>query len=510
MRHESNISRIARALVVASALSLPQFAVFAQSAAAHDERWRPWLGCWRPAGSMTPVRSVGETAPATAATMICVVPGSTATSVEVVNFAGGKITERTVLEPGAAIAKKVEECAGSETATWSKDGRRLMLRGTFKCPNGITRSESGVMSVDADGEWVQAQGVSLNGNASTYIAHFVDTGIALEAIADGAIVERPMMDSTGRRISPPRDGCTGSETVTPSPDGQRLSVRSDFTCATGLHRVASAEFARGRNGDWTRTDKTLVPFGSGWVRASAGAPVTTNDVLEVAKVVDANVAEAWLTDRGQTFELNGKELVRLADGGMPPRVIDMMVAMAHPETFALRRAGQATGDVAETSANRVDRGRAIMDRMCASDPVYCRSAIGLSWLYGADRYYGFDPYGYGYNYGYGLGYPYYRYGYGYGYGYPYGNYWGPGYYSGNGPVVVIQTTPSQPRGRAVFGQGYTRGGSSSSGSSSAGFSGSSGSSSSSGGSSSGSSSSGSSSSGSSAGAARTAKPRGGG
>lgn len=509
MRHILAISRITLAAVALAVLSAPLEAQSA-NASARDARWQPWLGCWKPVGSILPVVGVStETTPVAASTMICVVPGNTNTSVEVVNFSSGKITERTVIEPGQSIAKKVDECTGSETATWSADGHRLMLRGTFSCPSGIARTESGIMSIDADGQWVQAQSVKVNGNTNTFLAHFVDTGIALEAIADGAIVERPILDSLGRRLSPPREGCTGTEAVTPSTDGRSVSVRSDYTCAgSGLHRVAKAEFVRAPNGEWTRTDRVVVPFGTGWARAAAGAPVTTKDVLEVSKAVDVNVAEAWLTDRGQGFDLNGKQLVQLADAGMPSRVIDVIVAISHPETFQLRRADDASTRIASNGNSRERREAQMMDRMCASDPVYCRSTIGLSWMYGADRYYGWSPYGYGYGYGLSR----FGYGYGYGYGYPYGNYWGPGYYTGNGPVVVIQPSTPASRGRAVYGQGYTRGGSSSqsSGAAYSGSSGSGSSSSGSSGSSSSGSSGGSSSSGSSGGAARTAKPRGGG
>lgn len=468
--------------------------------AVHDERWQPWLGCWKPTGSITPTVSAGESVSAPAPTMICVVPGKTLTSVEIVNFSGGTITERAVIEPGQPTAKTVEDCTGSETAKWSADGRRLMLRGTFTCGRNVSRVETGVMSLDADGQWVQVQSIAANKNVATYVARFRDTGILLEGIANGAIVERPVLDPSGARLSPPRDGCTGSETVVPSADSSGVTVTSSFLCA-GLRRVANAEFVRGANGQWLRTNGSAVLFGTASVRAAAGAPVTTDDVLEVAKHVDPITAEAWMTDRGQTFQLTGKELVRLADAGMPSRVIDMMVAVSNPQTFTLRH---NDGTVETKSTPR----RGDMNAQgCSVTRDFCYGMTGMGWLYGADRYYGWSPYGYQF----GMGYPFSRYGYG---GYGYGGYWGPGYYNGNGPVVVVVNpgsgSSSQPRGRAVYGQGYTRdktieysaptstsGSGSSSGSSRG----------SSGGASTGAASG--SSSGGGAAPARTAKPRGG-
>lgn len=440
---------LATAAVVISTPAFPSaFTLGAQTpssvVAVHDARWQPWLGCWKPTGSMTPVVSAGESVSAPMATMICVVPGKTLTSVEIVNFAGGTITERTVIEPGQATAKTVDDCTGSETATWSADGRRVMLRGTFTCGRNVARVESGVMSLDADGQWVQVQSISANKNVSTYVARFRDTGILLEGILNGAIVERPVLDPAGNRLSPPRDGCTGSETVTPSSDTSRVTVTSSFTCS-GLRRVANAEFVRGAGGQWVRTNGSPVMFGTASVRAAAGAPVSTDDVLEVAKLVDPTTAEAWMTDRGQTFDLTGKELVRLADAGMPSRVIDMMVAVSNPQTFRLR---PNDGTIEANAPTR--RATNATAQSCSVTRDFCYGMTGMGWLYGADRYYGWSPYGYQY------GYPFSRYGYG---GYGYGGYWGPGYYNGNGPVVVVVnpgSSSSQPRGRAVYGQGYTR------------------------------------------------------
>ncbi len=474
--------------------------------AVHDDRWQPWLGCWSPAGSITPLQTVGaETTGAGTRSLLCVVPGETPTSVQVVNFSGGTIVDRTVIETGRAIAKRVDECSGTETATWSQDGRRLMLRGTFDCGRGVQRIESGLMSIDTNGEWVQTQSVSIGGNVNTFVAHFRDTGIALEGIENGAIVERPLLDETGKRISPPRDGCEGTDAVNLSPDGTRVTVRSSYTCAGGLKRVADAEFVRGANARWERVNGPQVPFATASVRAAAGAPVTTDDIMEVAKSVDKTVAEAWISDRGQQFYLTGKELVRLADGGMPSNMIDMLVAMSNPLTFTLRRTGtDGVADVDPTYASRDDR-RSVRSNGCGFIEDYCYGMLGLGWLYGADRYYGWNAYGLPFN----------RFGYGNGWGYGFGGgFWGPGYYNGGGPIVVIgpSTGNSGTRGRAVYGQGYTRDQSGSGSTSRAQrpitFSSPTSSSGSSGGSPSGSSSSGSSSGSSSSG--RTAKPRGGG
>lgn len=447
------------AIIVAaiSAVSISSSLVVAQTPsgtaltfASHDARWQPWLGCWRPMQNATaPIRlETSEIQQPVSEQLICVVPGAASGSVEIVNFSGGTVTDRTTVVPGQSIPKKIDGCSGSEVSTWSHDGHRLIMKGTFKCDGGVTREESGIMSINEDGQWVQAQGITINGNSSVYVAQFRESGIAVEGVIGDALMELPVLDANGDRISPPRAGCTGTESVIRSPDRTRVTVKSDYMCANGLHRVADAEMVRTGDGRWVRADGTTVPFGTVTSRAIAGAPVSLDDVLEVAKNVDVTVSEAWLTSRGQGFELNGKQLVQAADAGMPSRIIDMMVAMSHPEKFALRRQTTATDEERQVSS----RSRRAVADDCFVSNRYCYGIMGLNWLYGADRYYGWNSYGYNNGLYYGN-----RYGYNYGYGY-----WGPGYYTGNTPVIIVPAG-SEPRGKAVYGKGYTRGTGSSSG-----------------------------------------------
>jgi len=457
MRILPNIRHGARVAVFGLALLMPAVTPLALSAQApagiHDGRWQPWLGCWSPTGTLTPMQTVGvETIGSPTRSLLCVVPGPSPTSVEVVNFSGGTIVERTVVEPGRPTTKTVDECTGTETATWSRDGRRVLLSGRFTCGQGVTRVESGIMSIDPAGEWVQAQSVNVNGNINTFVAHFRESGIALEGIRDGAIVERPILDATGQRLSPPRDACTGSDDVSTSPDGTRMTVRSSYTCAGGLKRVADAEFVKTANGAWTRSGGPGVPFATASVRAAAGADIQTDDVLEVAKAVEPVVAEAWLSDRGQGFSLSGKELIRLADAGLSPRVLDVMVAVSNPRTFTFRRPGGEAMSATEPAFAENLRQAPDRSMGCGFVQSQCFGMMGLGWMYGADAYYGWGPFGA----------PFSRFGYGglggWGGGWGWGNgFWGPGYFSGPGPVVVIGNPgTTAPRGRAVFGQGYTR------------------------------------------------------
>ncbi len=400
-----------------------------------DPRFQPWMGCWAPSAQSTEA-GVGQTPKPPS--LACVVPSTTiAGSVDLVVFDSANVATRSsVALPGSRVAKSVDGCTGTETATWMPDDRRLLMHAELACGRGAKRLETGLMTMSSSGEWMQVQHLDVGGNAATSV-------MTLRFVADSL-------------------------------------------------------------GEWARLGASAAPSTSS-LRLAVGAPLLNSDVLAVAKRAPAALTEAWLTETRQQFSFNGKELVRLADGGMPPRVIDLMVAISNPETFAVRTPG---ADRSRPMANDVLTGGIASARLrdgCRHLDDFCygpggMGAWGLGWQYGMSP---FDAYSLRYGYG-GLYNP-----------YGFGN----GYYPGSTPVVIVDrraTDPSIPAivGRAVRGGGYTRassGGSSSPAPSVFGGSGSAGSSTSGSSGSSGSGSAGSGSSSSGGGdTGRTAKPRGSG
>jgi hypothetical protein len=348
---------------------------------------------------------------AVAGPTVCVVPAATGGAVEIVTVADGRIAGReTLAANGAQTRVDRENCSGWTSAEWSADGRRIYRHAEYSCPGGFGRKSTGMMAMSSNGSWIDVEGLAVGSQEAVRVLRY-----------------RPI----------------GSLAGIPTEIASQLQGNS-FTASTA--RMATA------------------------------ADVTTANVVEASKAVGPGVVEAWLAERGQGFalELDAETLIRLADSGVSPSVIDMMVALSYPERFAIN---PVSGSPRVRPDEPSNRGSDAYDR----DP----------WAYG----YGYPGYlGYGYGYGYG----------GYGYGaysrYGYGSYY-------NRPVIVVVDDDNdnpQPRGRMVNGRGYTSGGTSTGGPSSQ-PSGSSGSGSSSSG---GSSSAGSSGSGSSdSGSTRTAKPR---
>ena len=316
-------------------------------------------------------------------------------------------------------------------------------------------------------------------------------------VAHDTIAARDSIDVTGRDIARTKDDCTGVENAAWSPDGHRLYLTSDFTCPGNLKRTTSGLFTMSPRGDWVNVQgvtaggntavHTLHYTDAGvpstlpseisdvlhargialsTARSAAAAPLTSANVVEAAHKLDSVVVEAWIVDRGQSFNVDAKKIVALANAGVPGNVTDAMVAVTYPKAFAVNQPDEESGladiEQAQASSSSSANGYNTNDARVMMLPGYARynySPFGYSPY---DYYgYGYSPYGYspfGYSpYGYS---PYGAYspgalGYGGGYGGAYGGAYG-GWYSSR-PIIVLQGSGvSQPNGRVVKGHGYTR------------------------------------------------------
>jgi hypothetical protein len=266
------------------------------------------------------------------------------------------------------------------------------------------------------------------------------------------VVSSQKLDASSREEPINAKGCTGTQQARWSSDGRRVYLTSTATCG-GVQRTMTGILAVTPTGDWldiqgivagegenvrvARYHDAGVPSfvpteiasalaGRGVLnesaRIAAGAAVRASDVQEATAAVSAAVTEAWLLERKQAFALDARELVRLADAGVPARVTDAMVAVSNPEVFNVAHRS-LEGDADQVVGQRIR--------------VYMDPASPWDWGY-AGRYgygYGYSPFGY--NYGYS----------------PYGYSGGYGYY---GQPVIIVGNPQSPatHGRMVKGQGY--------------------------------------------------------
>jgi hypothetical protein len=278
----------------------------------------------------------------------------------------------------------------------------------------------------------------------TCVRPAAEGGVTLLTVADDGVIERRHLRADGVQRAVAQGECTGVERAELSRDGLRVFVDAELACAGEPARTtrglitmvderrwieAQAMDMRGRSVAWvTRYEPAprarIEAAGRGDIlammeargaliraaRLAATAPVTVDDIIEAHARTDSEVVRVWLAEQLTPMELDADGLRRLAAAGVSDEVIDVAVALAYPERFAVTR----------------EDPYAARDRRPRTRP-------------------GVYP-----------GYP----------GYPYPGYWGPGYgYWGWGswryhrPTVVVVAPRDGSRGiaRAVRGRGYTRG-----------------------------------------------------
>lgn len=353
---------------------------------------------------------------------VCIVPTSTSSAVDIATVENGKVVDRhRINADGVQHPSSKDGCTGWESAQWSVGERRVFVRSEYSCGGGLKQSASGVLAITGTGEWIDVQGISSGGNKGVRALRYAD-------VSETSAIPAELAD-----------------------------LLRDRTTATSTARV------------------------------SAAATLTVADIAEASQRLEAGVVEAWLVEFNSGADavpagLNAKTLVALADEGVPPAVIDVVVALAYPHVFSFNPATRE-GEFRTAEGGAMSRGTGRLpivgydayglptyasDSFMRSDCTaygssyyassygcspYCMGYYGVSSL--ACSRYGYSAYGSGYGYGNG----YYGSGYGYGYGF------GPGYgwYPGNQPIVVVQGpqptgVAPPPHGRAVNGHGYTQSG----------------------------------------------------
>jgi hypothetical protein len=351
------------------------------------------------------------------------------------------------------------------------------------------------------------------GEAGLLCFRLADGGVEMSNVFEGEVTppESLIADGVARPVN--AEGCSGTESVEFSEDRRRVFTASSFVCEGGETRTGSGVMSFISPTQWVDV-RSLDVDGEpvAWVQRYSAATLGSltdhdvedpaaglrdavrtrrllaardlfiDDVEEAAARIDPEAVKIWVATRGSEFDLNGSELVRLADSGLPEDVIDVMVAASFPERFALTPDGVPQDVVDRVSGDAYRGGARVGFRSYLWDPFY--APFGYSYRY--------SPFGY---YGYGGG----------GGGGYYGGYYG---YVPATVVVVPRDNDVRPSGgRIVNGQGYRRPSPSGGSGSSGGSTGAARSSGSGGGDSSGGSSGSSAGSSGSSGSTRTAVPR---
>ena len=285
-------------------------------------------------------------------------------------------------------------------------------------------------------------------------------GVRMLTIADGVIESASRVIADGQTRNVTQEGCSGLESARWSADGQRVFMRGELKCGNSIERTVTGIFAILNTREWIIVQSAassgsnathsiryaaVVPdrlpeevaqafsdnrLSRETARLAAIQQLDLDDIQEAVAHVEAGVVESWLTARGPQFDLTGKDLLRLADAGVPASVIDVLVAVSNPEHFAVRAAAP------EDMESRDQDRRIWPGTSCLDESYY--SYPRASW---------YQPFSYRRSYQYGCG-P-------IGYYNPWG-YNGLGWGYGGGTVIVVERPRAESRGKVTKG-GYSSG-----------------------------------------------------
>jgi hypothetical protein len=201
--------------------------------------------------------------------------------------------------------------------------------------------------------------------------------------------------------------CRGTEQTEWSANGQRLFARAEVTCADGTMRTISGLAMITADGEWldirsvrlgeipsTRVSRyrRAAPDASVRIPPLSGAPLSLAEVREASGKVSPSVLEAAIAETNPYLPVNRRTLTELANAGVAPSVLDVIVAMAYPDKFVVER----TGVVASASVPGGSGGPGAIDDYYQTGfyyPAYYYSPFAYSYLGMYDPFL-YRPYGY--------------------------------------------------------------------------------------------------------------------
>jgi hypothetical protein len=126
-----------------------------------DERWLPWIGCWRPSVQRAPEEGVH----------VCVVP-ATSGGVRILTLAGDRtLVDDTIVGDGVVRSIDEPDCTGTRRAEWSSDGLRLYSNADVTCEKEA-RKISGMTLLSPRAEWIDVQVVAAGNRESVRVRRY--------------------------------------------------------------------------------------------------------------------------------------------------------------------------------------------------------------------------------------------------------------------------------------------------------------------------------------------------
>lgn len=125
--------------------------------------WSAWIGCWQAAG-----------APEDAAAL-CVRPAEREDAgVEILRVEADQVVEREVVWADGARHETVRDgCTGWEEGSFSRDGRRVLLRSSHTCDDGSVQEGGGIMALATPNEWLDVRFLDVGGEPTAWVQRYL-------------------------------------------------------------------------------------------------------------------------------------------------------------------------------------------------------------------------------------------------------------------------------------------------------------------------------------------------
>ena len=287
-------------------------------------------------------------------------------------------------------------------------------------------------------------------------------GVTIKTTVDGKNVLEQTIVADGSAQPLSQSGCGGTQASDWSRDGERLFTKVSLECTgrpartvTGITMLAKGHWvdvqATVSDGDHDLRVRRYRRAGGEYTGAPAfaHAPLNVEDIIEASAKVQGPAVEVALDELGGRFTLNSRALEQLADGGVSPNVIDLMVAQAYPDRFEVDRGVYPAAPYATGASS--GSASVMMGSSAYPYPIY--EPFYSSYYYYSPFAY---PYYWGSSYRYRYGYPFYPnyYNYNY-YGYP-GSIYSGGGSAGSGNNAQPGSPDSRGGTGIATGRGYTR------------------------------------------------------
>ena len=199
-------------------------------------------------------------------------------------------------------------------------------------------------------------------------SHFRD-GVELTTMVGEKVLVKRVLVADGSRRDMRDVACAGWEQRAWSWDGQRLFTHAELQCDNeGTRRISGLSFL---SSAFTWVDIQVVEIGTQQyievrrykpapaaeqqerldtnaalgvqladvlqARREASIPLTLRDVIEASERTNRRVVETLLVETEPRLALDGEALVKLDDAGISGGVIDLLVALSHPDHFVVER-----------------------------------------------------------------------------------------------------------------------------------------------------------------------------